>query len=292
MKTEMRDRFAGLWRKYFPGAALPLVFYYTDDGPPQGASRPRGGGPCVIAHLGVAQKGEPLYLDTETIGCPGGRRYLGFAHELRPGFEHFLSCGIPGKMPGERYKKTPELVRELMELVPPMEAPARWIVFKRWDMLGEADQPLAVIFLAGADVLSGLFTLANFDAPDPYAVIAPFCAGCASIVQYPYQEGRTARPRAVLGMFDVSARLFVPAAALSFAVPWPMFARMVDNMEESFLITDSWAKVGARLSRPPERRGPASLLTDHLKALAGLALAQAADRCQAGQLLLPRPRLA
>jgi len=44
--------------------------------------------------------------------------------------------------------------------------------------------------------------------------------------------------------------------------------------------------------RPPERRGPALLLTDHLKALACLALAEAADRCQGGQLLLPRPRLA
>lgn len=28
-----------------------------------------------------------------------------------PNFEYFLSCGIPGKLEGERYKKTPELVR-------------------------------------------------------------------------------------------------------------------------------------------------------------------------------------
>jgi len=32
--------------------------------------------------------------------------------------------------------------------------------------------------------------------------------------------------------------------------------------------------------RPPERRGPASLPADHLKAFARLALAEAADRCQ------------
>jgi uncharacterized protein (DUF169 family) len=236
MQKEYRDRFISLWQESFPNAALPLAFYYTDAAPPEGMLGARGLGPCVITNLAKAGKGEALYLDANMIGCPGGRRYLGFAQELRPGFEHFLSCGIPGKMEGERYKKSPELVKELMKHQPPMEAPARWIVFKRWDKLADGEEPSAVIFLARPDVLSGLFTLANFDAADPWAVITPFCAGCASIVQYPYQEGRSSRPRAVIGMFDVSARMFVPADTLSFAVPWAMFQRMVGNMKESFLI--------------------------------------------------------
>jgi hypothetical protein len=100
-------------------------------------------------------------------------------------------------------------------------------------------------------VLSGLFTLAGFDSADPLGVIAPFCAGCAAIVQYPYLEGRSERPRAVLGMFDVSARPYVPAETLSFTVPWPLFLRMVDNAAESFLITDSWKKVRSRLIQRP-----------------------------------------
>jgi hypothetical protein len=250
MQTGLRERFTDLWHKSFPGAELPFVFYYTPDGPAEKSASAKGMGPCVIAHLGRVRQGETLHFDTESIGCPGGRRYLGFAQGLRPGFEHFLSCGIPGKMPGERYKKTPELVLELMKQQTPMVAPAQWIVFKRWDALGDADQPEAVIFLAPPDVLSGLFTLANFDVPDAWGVIAPFSAGCGSIVQYPYQEGKSERPRAVLGMFDVSARMFVPPDTLSFAVPWAMFVRMVENMKESFLITDSWAKVRGRMARP------------------------------------------
>ena len=35
---------------------------------------------------------------------------MGFTQELRPNFEFFLSCGIPGEMEGERYKKSQELV--------------------------------------------------------------------------------------------------------------------------------------------------------------------------------------
>jgi len=40
-------------------------------------------------------------------------------------------------------------------------------------------------------------------------------------------------------MFDISARPYVPAATISFATLVTKFARMVENMEESFLTTGS-----------------------------------------------------
>jgi hypothetical protein len=49
-------------------------------------------------------------------------------------------------------------------------------------------------------------------------------------------------------MFDVSARPCVDRNELTFAVPMEKFARMVHDMEESFLITPSWDKVRGRLS--------------------------------------------
>jgi hypothetical protein len=134
-----------------------------------------------------------------------------------------------------------------MKHQPAFQAPGRYIVFKRWDKLDEGEEPAVVIFYAPPDLLSGLFTLAGFDEAAPEAVIAPFGSGCASIVQHPYFEGLSPHPRAVLGMFDVSARPCVPAGVLTFAVPWPKFVRMVANMDESFLTTASWAKVQARL---------------------------------------------
>jgi hypothetical protein len=107
-----------------------------------------------------------------------------------------------------------------------------------------------VIFFAQPDVLSGLFTLANFDQAEPNGVFAPFAAGCGSIVQYPYLEKDSHRPRGVLGMIDVSARPFVPQAVLTFSVPMDRFSRMIGNMEESFLITASWNQVRKRIDRP------------------------------------------
>jgi hypothetical protein len=50
-------------------------------------------------------------------------------------------------------------------------------------------------------------------------------------------------------MFDVSARPCVEAKVLTLAVPWPKFRQMVDDMEESFLITRSWERVRARIGQ-------------------------------------------
>jgi len=45
-------------------------------------------------------------------------------------FNYFLSCGIPNKVRGERYVKTPEMVQEIFNNTPSLIAPAKYIVFK------------------------------------------------------------------------------------------------------------------------------------------------------------------
>ncbi len=252
MDMKLKERFTKDWNKYFPGAELPMVFYYADEAVPGTLPKSPKGHRCMIADLARIRKGKTLSMNVEAIGCGGGRRYTGFTEIQMPDFEYFLSCGIPGKLEGERYKKSPELVKEHLKYQTAFKAPADHIVFKRWDRIESGDQPLAVIFFAPPDVLSGLFTLASFDEGNPFGVIAPFCAGCASIIDYPYRELESGRPRAVLGMFDVSARPFVPSDELTFAVPWTKFLRMAGNMEESFLITRSWSTVRKRMKRNSE----------------------------------------
>ncbi len=248
MDMEFKKTFQEKWKTYFNGAELPFTFYYTDqEGAGEMVPIPSDH-QCIIGVLQKVRNGTSLCFNADAVGCGGGKRYLGFTQEMRPGFEYFLSYGIEGQMEGERYKKTPEIVKEVMEKAPYFEAPGRFIVFKRWDKLDNKDQPDVVIFFAKPDVLSGLFTLANFEEVEPDGgVFAPFSAGCGSIVQYPYLEKNKDHQRGVVGMFDVSARPFVPKDALSFAVTMNTFRRMVGNMDESFLITPSWAKVKKRI---------------------------------------------
>jgi hypothetical protein len=50
-------------------------------------------------------------------------------------------------------------------------------------------------------------------------------------------------------MFDVSARPYVPEDVLTFSMPMNKLLRMIENMEESFLITSSWDKVNKRIKK-------------------------------------------
>jgi hypothetical protein len=254
MDPNLKAKFEELFARYFPGAELPIVFYYAD-GPPAGlkAAPPAKGWRCFIGDLAAARRGEPLCLDEPALGC--GKRFCGFPVPQRSNFEYFLSYGIPGELEGERYKKTPEIVKRLMENTPEWQAPGRYLVVKRWDKTTESDRPEAAVFFAAADVLSGLFTLANYEETDPFGVIAPFSAGCGSVIQYPFLENRRENPRCVLGMFDVSARPRVGAGELTFAAPMKKFARMIGNMEESFLITRSWKDVRQRMREAGTTRG-------------------------------------
>ena len=247
MDTAFSHHFINLWSNYFAGADLPICYFYTDQVCEDDLKETVNLDRCLIGNLERVRDGYSYVYDVHTPGCAGGKRYSGFTNKLRPKFEYFLSCGIPGELEGERYKKSPQLVEEYLKNHPPFEAPGEYLVFKRLDKLTEDETPLAVIFFAVPDVLAGLFTLANYDRADPYGVISPMGSGCGSIIEFPYREAQAETPRCTLGMFDVSARPHVPEERLTFAMPIQRFEQMVTNMEESFLITKSWDLVRKRL---------------------------------------------
>jgi hypothetical protein len=69
------------------------------------------------------------------------------------------------------------------------------------------------------------------------------------IIHYPRLEQKRDTPRAVLGMFDPSARPCVPVDMLTFAVPMKKFEKMIGSMDESFLITKTWEKQKAKIAK-------------------------------------------
>lgn len=245
MDDSLIEKFMRLWKGYFDDAELPIILYYTDEETVK-ENDPEKSSNCLIANLNKVRNGTSLRFNTDTIGCPGGKRYAGFNPELSENFEYFLSCGIPDVMEGERYKQSPEMVRNWLKDSPRYRASSSQIVFKRWDHMDEEDEPEVVIFFAGPDVLSGLFTLANYDLTYE-GVIAPFGSGCSSIIMYPVMEGEKEQPHCIFGMFDPSARPYVERNTLTFAVPMKRFTQMVKNMTESFLITPTWDTIKKRV---------------------------------------------
>jgi hypothetical protein len=246
MDMQFQIAFVSQWRKYFGEAELPLTIEYANEDRDIPAHIPGAEPHCIIGVLEKARAGSPVRMTRTSFGSAGGRFYCGFTPTIPSGVGEYFSHDDQGK--GQRYKKTPEIAWSAYDLDTPVPAPAANLIFKRWDLLSDADHPSVVIFFATPDVLSGLFTLANYAESRPEGVVmAPFATGCAAIVKYPGLEAKKEHPRAVLGMFDITARPFVPAGTLSLAIPIRKFEEMVSDMDESFLTTNSWQKVRARM---------------------------------------------
>ena len=226
----------------------PLGIYYTNNRP-EGITPESGTHLCMIGLLKKARKhGKTVYFDRSHFGCPGGAYYMGFLESPRPKIEYFLSCGIPGEMEGERYVKTPELARKYIEKIRPRPAPAAYCVFKPVDQFQADEEPEIVDFFATPDILSGLFTLVNYTLERTDGVYTPFGSGCSTLLTYPLREAEKEQPRAVLGMFDVSARPLVEGDVVTLSMPYPAFLKLLENVSESFLQTESWKKVLRRVT--------------------------------------------
>jgi len=239
-----------LWNEFQKALGLkesPLGIYYTND-QPEGVTPKPGIHFCMIALLKEARHdGKTVYFDKEHFGCPGGGYYMGFLQTPRPNIEYFLSCGIPGEMEGERYIKTPEIARSYFGKMNPRPAPARYCVFKPIDKFLSGETPEVVAFFAPPDILSGLFTLTNYALEVMDGIKAPFGSGCSAILTHPLREAAEARPRAILGMFDVSARPMVERDILTLSMLYPIFLKLLENVSGSFLGTESWKKVQERI---------------------------------------------
>ena len=249
MNELLKSTFINRWEKYFSDAPLPIALFFSNELHNAEPAKKHQTHHCMIADFSLVFRGKSIAFNAENIGCGGGLRYCGFADQIRPGFEYFLSYGIEGKMEGERYKKDPETVLKLMKNTPAKKAPDTWLIAKPFELLNPEDEPQIILFFASPDVLEGLFTLANFDRTDLYGVKSPFCAGCGSIIQYPLLENQNEHPDCILGMFDSSARPYVQAGLLSFAIPMKRFETLVGYMDESFLITKTWDLINKRISR-------------------------------------------
>lgn len=265
----MESRIAGaVGLKYNPVAVL-----LADEKPENALQFKKGKWGCVMFMFANAAKGKTAAFDAETWGCWGGGVGLGFgnAYVQFPGgvdcFTYFLSAGnirwekgkevgkilegAAGKefaesfLAGEGYVKTPELVKQWLEELPITEVTSRYVLFKPLQEVDIAvEKPETVVFLADPDQLSALVILANYAREGMENVIVPWAAGCQTIGILPYREAKSGKPRAVVGLTDISARKYVRTLLgseyLSFAMPLEMFLEMEENVEGSFLERPAW----------------------------------------------------
>jgi uncharacterized protein (DUF169 family) len=254
----------------------PIALIWSNEKPEGAMQFQEGRWGCVMWLAASAVKGRPAVCGAKTFGCFGGGVGMGFGERYKSfpgseeGFCHFLSSGIEGWaegpavaekvkpfltgeaydnfVHGERYVKTPEDVKKFIRALPIMQIPKRYVVFRPLaDVNAEKETPQTVIFFADPDELSALVVLANYGRGSNENVIIPFAAGCQTIGIYPYREAESDRPRAVVGLTDLSARLSIRKQLgdnlLSFAIPFALFQEMEANVAGSFLQRHTWQEL-------------------------------------------------
>ncbi len=251
----------------------PVAVLLSNEKPENALQFKKGKWGCVMFMFANAARGKTAAFDHETYGCWGGGVGLGFGNAYLhfPGgiqcFAHFLSSGNiqweKGKevgealestagrefaenfLKGEGYVKTPELVEQWLREIPMTEVKSSYVLFKPLSAIDpETEKPETVAFLANPDQLSALVILANYAREGMENVIIPWAAGCQTIGILPYREAKSGKPRAVVGLTDISARKYVRTLLgseyLSFGMPWEMFLEMEGSVEGSFLERHTW----------------------------------------------------
>lgn len=230
--------FIGLYLKYFgEKAPLPIAIFYSDE--PESNNKLIPG--CMFKQFHRASKGETVSFSEETLSCGGGKLYLG----LGPIPERVYSfvSNI------ERYKSNPEIAEKSISLINPQRNKRIYINFKRIDRITDFDGIEGLIFFASPDVLSGLFTWANFDSEDINAVQSPWGSGCSTTITALVNENRTDGKHCFLGLFDVSARPFFKSDILSFSIPMSRFREMQYTLTECCVAgAPAWEKLKKRIN--------------------------------------------
>ena len=246
----------------------PVGIWFENEMPSQVDIEPSEVPRCVVASILMASKGKVVCFDELHSKCPGGAVGLGFgdAFAKRNASTPFLlshgaeSPGFtsedhlpPLMIKGERFFDSPETVERWKEALHLTEADYSYVVFAPMIMpdghlSSEAigRHPDLVFALANPDQLSALVIMAGYRNGRPLNVVAPFCAGCQSIV-LAKQQLSSDQPMAIMGMFDIAQRSQIEKDLLSLTMPYNMFEEIARYCGEGCLISHSWEVLEKRL---------------------------------------------
>lgn len=257
----------------------PVAIVWTDRKPTKALELKAGTWGCVMwLFAKVAKEGKTAVFSRDTTTCAGGAMGIGFGRPLtqhaartEEGFCSFLSNGLEGaadkkayeaiidrsfdaphkKMltEGERFMKSPAVVKKFLQNLPVYDAKDGYIVMKPVHEVENGEDVRSVVFVANADQISALAILANYGTGNirDGIIVAAGAAGCQAMGVCTYAEGEGKNPRAVVGLTDLSARMHVRNTlgkdVLTFSVPLALYREMEKNVRGSFLGLDLWKEL-------------------------------------------------
>jgi uncharacterized protein (DUF169 family) len=200
---------------------------------------------CIIPMYTAVAGGKTAAFSRLTTGCNGAVTGLCFGNawdKFPGGIEYFLSTGLGKGFPeGERYIKTPKLAKKWIKSFPYVDIPYEFVIMKPLEKVNEkTEKPVLISFYTDINRINALTLLANYPRQNSDNVLVRFSSACQSVVLLPYIFSKEKPQKAVLGLFDITARSMVKSDHLSFTIPWKMFLEMESNVHGSFLDLKTW----------------------------------------------------
>ena len=214
---------------------IPLIGFY--DAPDQSPFEPlvapkRGRHACLFAFYRQWLQGKTLHLTDDNFGCGGaGHWLLGVEGRSHEAYIEFL-------VDEEGLKASHALMGQWLDENQPYQPEYPHLLI---GPLLEDQYPYlkTITFMVDPDQLSLLIIGAHYHTSpqDPSPVIVPFGSGCMELVSL-FDD--LSIPQAVLGTTDIAMRKYIDPDLLAFTVTKPMFQKLCELDEESFLYKPFW----------------------------------------------------
>ena len=231
--------FINKYKEYFgEKSPLPIVVKYSVE--PYGTIENIEG--CMFKQFHKAYNGTTVSFCKENLTCGGGKLYNGLG-PTPPRVYNFVS-NI------EKYKQNSDIANKSISLINAQLTEKPFINFIRIDKLENLKDAEGLIFFADPDVISGLFTWANYDQEDINSVQSPWGSGCSATVTALVNENRKNGKHCFIGLFDVSARIFFKSNIISFSIPMSRFDEMLETMDKCCVSgAPAWLKLKKRINK-------------------------------------------
>lgn len=257
----------------------PVAIVWSDTKPEHALEIRPGTWACLMWYYAkVVLDGKITALSKNACGCAGGAMGIGFGRPFEvhsagseENFCCFLSNGRGGckdtkaydahletltnphqkemLINGERIKKNPAVAKEFLNALPYYDVPTKYILFKPLSLTEPDETIKSVIFLANPDQISVLSILANYTHGQitDRVFVAAGASGCQAFGVCTYDEEKSEKPRAIVGLTDLMARNAVRRTLgpdkLTFSVPYGLFLEMEANAPGSILDSELWTEL-------------------------------------------------
>ena len=226
--------------------AAPLCIYGSET-IPEGAVPIKDINRCIansIFDLSVHKNINSVYIGKGVLDgcCPGGQAWFGYKPFL-PMLKYFLSTGSEDFRDGasENLIANPDLSEKQLNSVGKITPLNNYILIRKCESIDEQDFDVKSFLCFGnSEQIRNLCSLAYFRPEDSFTIQIPWGPSCASFVTYPAGMAvNSPRDSIILGPTDPTGNYWFPPNYLSIGIPFEIALRMVNDLDDSFIIKRS-----------------------------------------------------